>query len=305
MRKSTLRHLASVVICAGMGIFMAQTAQAATPIKIMALGDSITLGTTPQSASNASFPDQYSSGVTAYGIAGGYRNSFYNTMAASGQSFTFVGSTTLNSTSTLTSAGQARHEGHGGYTVGQFYGDYSIAQHISTWMNANPDVILLHIGTNDMLWSRDYYNGDPNNAAVPKMNPTTVAANLNNLLNTIFTRSPNVKIFLAKIIPLANDFAWLDSRVDDYNNRVATLVNTYKAQGKSIYLVDQYANFSTANGTPIGTHLPDGIHPDQAGYNMMGVTWANAVIASTVPEPASLGLVLVSGVMLMRRRKVA
>src|SRR6476620_7017518 len=95
---------------------------AATPVKVMPLGDSITDGFT---------------------FAGGYRVQFYNRLVADGltSSLDFVGSQSNGPASLL----DREHEGHTGWHVAD------IAANIDTWMtNSSPSIVMLMIGTNDI-----------------------------------------------------------------------------------------------------------------------------------------------------------
>ncbi|NJL30849.1 MAG: PEP-CTERM sorting domain-containing protein [Phycisphaerales bacterium] len=65
--------------------------------------------------------------------------------------------------------------------------------------------------------------------------------------------------------------------------------------------MDQFVNFT--NGAVLdGTHLPDGIHPDQVGYDLMGASFAAAVIGGAVPEPGTLSLLVLGAAAMLRRR---
>ncbi|HSI84274.1 MAG: GDSL-type esterase/lipase family protein [Candidatus Methylacidiphilales bacterium] len=94
----------------------------AQPVRIMMLGDSLTL-------------------------QGEGRKPLYDRLAAEGYSFEFVGSQ---------SAPPLRHEGHGGYTIGPDDSKPgSLYANVDTWIPAaRPDVIFLLVGNND-------FNGKP------------------------------------------------------------------------------------------------------------------------------------------------
>ncbi|KNY27800.1 GDSL-type esterase/lipase family protein [Pseudobacteroides cellulosolvens] len=96
---------------------------AATPIKIMCIGDSCTEG--------MGDPNM-----------GSYRTELYNLYKKAGINFDFVGSN-QKGPSTLP---DRDNEGHSGWTIPQ------VASNVNNWLNAqNPDVILLWIGGNDMI----------------------------------------------------------------------------------------------------------------------------------------------------------
>ncbi len=108
--------------------------------KIMPLGDSITRGND---------------------VLGGYRAPLYTLMTNWLDTFTFVGSATDYATTTLTSAGQAHHEGHGGFAITNGAGMAGIDENLVTWIGPSgvaPDRILLMIGANDIYNRYDMVN---------------------------------------------------------------------------------------------------------------------------------------------------
>jgi lysophospholipase L1-like esterase len=123
-RLTTQRLLCTVLLFAASTVLFPDPAVAepVVPVKIMALGDSITHGTS---------------------IApGGYRVDLEDHLVAAKYDFNFVG-TLQNGPSSLESR---RHEGHSGYRIDQ------ISTSIESWVTTNkPDFVLLMIGTNDVL----------------------------------------------------------------------------------------------------------------------------------------------------------
>ena len=103
----------------------------ATPLlRIMPLGDSITEGA--GAASTA-----------------GYRGPLWTLLANAGYNVDYVGSNTTNPDTTN---GMDRdHEGHGGWRIDTTSGGNGIFEMLPTWFSSieSPDIILLHIGTND------------------------------------------------------------------------------------------------------------------------------------------------------------
>ena len=98
----------------------------APPLRIMPLGDSITMG---------------------YGAPGGYRAPLYSMLINAGYSVNFLGTLNNNSVGWLS---QTNHEGNSGYRLDAIY------QGLPYWMNdvgESPDVVLLLAGIND------YYQG--------------------------------------------------------------------------------------------------------------------------------------------------
>ena len=217
------------------------------PLKIMPMGDSITVGGT-----NDGWADPY-----WYG----YRSVLYNLLHGAGYNFLFVGQSTdppnpLPSGTTppadLAALGQNAHNGKGGETVTY------LNNNILTWLAADdPDVILLKVGTN--AWD---------------------TVGLNTLVNTITTTKPNVHLIIAQIIPR---YTYNVGTVN-YNTYIRdTLVPHYQGLGKKVTLVDQYAPFLTNPGdlTSINQSLfSNGInHPTNVGYGKMAQVWLDGIKA--------------------------
>ncbi|MGZ8756133.1 MAG: GDSL-type esterase/lipase family protein, partial [Acidimicrobiia bacterium] len=91
------------------------------PIRVMAVGNSITRG------------------VVGSTDAAGYRNDLYASLTASGYAIDMVGSQADGI------GFDNAHEGHNGWRANQ------IRDGVSAWLDLNPaDIVLLHVGTNDI-----------------------------------------------------------------------------------------------------------------------------------------------------------
>lgn len=168
----------------------------------------------------------------------------------------------------------------------------------SNWLNVNPDIILLHIGANDIL--------TPDAATAPDR--------LDTLLGDIFAKKPNVRVIVAEIIggsTVTHDSraATYDAGIVTYNAAITQKVAARAQQGQHVSLVDMYSLMNINHQTNAqGQQLfADISHPNQIGYNLMGDTWAGAIKTLDVPEPASMVL-LVCGLLSLlgyawRRRK--
>jgi len=226
---------------------------AATPLRIMCIGDSITCGYTDNPGWN-NHPFMF-----------GYRSGLYTQLTNARYNFLFVGGSTEPWTGIsgdpthggtykpaldLRDFGQDGHRGYGGQSASY------LNSNIVNWLATdNPDIILLKIGTN----SQDQ-------------------SGLNILVNTITTIKPNARLVIALIMPKYT----YQQGIVDYNTYIRnTLVPNYQSQGKKVTLVDQYAPFLTnpANLTSIDqTLFSNGInHPSNPGYNKMARVWFDAV----------------------------
>ena len=212
-----------------------QSAKAAGAIKVMPLGDSITDG---------------------FNVPGGYRIQFYNRLVADGLtgSLDFVGSSSNGPASLL----DREHEGHSGWHIAD------ISNNINTWMtSANPSIVMLMIGANDVLHSQSV--GAPDR--------------LSALIDLICAKLPaGGKLYVAKITPLTDPT--YNTLVNEYNATIPGIVQTKVSQGKPVYLVDMNTAITTAD-------LADGIHPSEAGYTKMGNTWYAIIKNDLTGTPAA------------------
>jgi lysophospholipase L1-like esterase len=202
--------------------------------KILPFGDSITFGTS-----------------TPASIPGGYRVELFTKAVMAGQKVTFVGDP-RQANGPMTAAGMPfprDNAGYPGFTIAQVTADNTFNPAFTT----TPDIVLLHIGTNDIFGG----------------NPQGMADRLSTLVDKVAMRAPNALVVVAKIIRLAS------GNVDPYNALIPGVVQAKVSQGKHIIVAD-------LNG-PMPMLSTDGIHPNQAGYNTMGDTWY-AAISSYLPR---------------------
>ncbi|MDD5688205.1 MAG: carbohydrate-binding protein [Elusimicrobia bacterium] len=180
--------------------------------------------------------------------------------------YDFVGSaTTVGDT-----CPDPNHEGHSGIRV------LGIDTDIDTWLTWNPsDIILLHIGTNDV----GSYTGE-------LLADTT--NRLSALIDKITTKVPNAKVYVASIIPMTSydnapyppkTTTELFNEVITYNDAIPGVVASKQSQGKNVYFVDMY---NESNIIP-ATDLIDGCHPSQSGSDKMANVWFNHL--TEIPGP--------------------
>lgn len=204
-------------------------------IKIMPLGDSITFGS----------PDP------SYG---GYRHLLGILLAGDGHHIAFVGS--RKSGNDLLAG--ANNEGHPGWTISQIMNAIDSEGWLKT---AQPDIILLHVGTNDIR------HGDAASA------PDTLSA----LLDKILLRLPQTHVIVAQIIPYRSG---VDDAHRSYNAAIARIVAT---KGPHFSLVDMENLTSPSD-------YADGIHPNASGYDKMARAWErsiHAVLSGSPQHPAA------------------
>ena len=202
-------------------------AEQSVGLRLMPLGDSITRG--------------YKSTTED-----GYRAPLYTALKNRGIALDFVGSqrcgTLLN----------GDVEGYNGYRIDQ------IAALVNTALATyHPNLITLHIGTNDLAQNYQV-------ATAPKR----LAA----LIDQIVADDPKVTILVAQLV--CNSTPSVQSLIDAYNAKIPAIVESRAKTGKHVYLVSMKAVTKA--------DLADGLHPNDAGYQKMADAWDAAIQQAVV-----------------------
>ena len=240
-------------------------------VKILSLGDSITDG---------------------YWTSGAYRKYMYHDLEQMCYNIDMVGPKGGNS-NTFTYNGQSvsyddNNAGYSGYAIQEM----TTKEHRSgiletiqaTWYNGQnmiaayqPDIVLLQIGTNDIL--SNYNDG--------------ITDRLENLVNVILQDLDADSTVFVSTIPDIDAYTradWLGSYginawgstqeekdqlmetvtgcIDTYNTSIYNLVLKMQSEGKNV----QFADINSV--VDYQTDLHDGVHPNEAGYENMGNYWA-------------------------------
>jgi len=204
---------------------------AGSEIRIMPLGDSITEGY----------------GSTSSDGYNGYRKPLYLNLTAAGYNVDFVGGENAGDFP------DPNHEGHGGWHAEKYGTTYDINDQVYGWLVAHPaDIVLLHIGTNDIS-----ENGQDANE-------------LSDILNEIDRFSTITKVILALIINRTDDSNKV-LETTQFNIDVNNMAQNRIAAGDDIIIVDME---SALNYT---TDMHDYLHPNNAGYAKMADVWFDAL----------------------------
>jgi lysophospholipase L1-like esterase len=201
-------------------------AAAAGPVRIMPLGDSITAG-----------PGCWRALLWDHLQRTGYNNiDFVGTQPGGGCSVPFDGD----------------HEGHGGFSATGI----ADQNQLPGWLAATtPDVVLMHLGTNDM-WGGT-------------ISTSTILAAYSTLVDQMRASNPAMKILVAQIIPMEpSGCAPCPTGVVALDNAIPAWAAGKTTAQSPITVVDQWTGFSTATDTG------DGVHPNDAGFQKMADRWA-------------------------------
>lgn len=227
------KRIAIGLLCAGLiGLGAAGAAETQLPpasagtrtVKVMPLGDSITFGS----------PD---------GHYGGYRHALGTLLENDGVIVEFVGS--QRSGNGVIPGPD--NEGHPNWTIPRLKDGIDSNRWLETY---RPDIVLLHIGTNDIR------RGDA--ASAPR--------NLAALLDDILSRLPGTHVIVAQIIPFRSG---PNPGGRSYNAAIAGIV---ASRGAGVSLVDM------RNILAAGDYA-DGLHPNAGGYDKMARVWEPAIRA--------------------------
>jgi len=293
--KRTIPLLTALAMCAGVfAVFPQNFAAADEPLRIMAVGDSITHGYI--NADN------------------GYRKYLCHHLQQSGISFDMVGpenswsNEATYSWNGTTITYDPQHCGYSGYSTMSYSGRTGIYETLFAGQNLieahDPDIVLLQIGTNDLLdASLDIRTGVGD---IREM--TTDLDRLETVVDKILGHLDNTDVLFVTTIPAIDATAcasWVGSYqwtfnlsaeqipakvnecVDAYNAGVKALVAEKQAEGKNVQLGDVASVIEVSAGD-----LYDGCHPSEQGYAKMGAHWAEKITEylnnGTADPPATM-----------------
>jgi len=190
-------------------------------VKIMPLGDSIT---------------QSSAGLNSY------RYYLWHLLLDHGYHVDFVGTRHGVGGPPESTDFDMDHEGHPGWRA-----DEILAQ-LQAWAAAaSPDVVLLHIGTNDLSQGQSV---------------DSTVDDISSIIDLLRMVNPRIRILLAQIIAKTGL-----SSIAVLNGRLSTLVADKQQAQSPLALVDQYSGFDPA------TMTYDGTHPNDVGNSQMAGRW--------------------------------
>lgn len=222
-RIAGLACAAALALEAGCGARRGQPA-----VRIMPLGDSITQGSAEQ---------------------GSYRHPLWRMLREAGFRVDFVGSQRAYALHRGPERGfDADHEGHAGWRSDQ------LAEHAEPWAReSRPDIVLLHIGTND----------------VGAGQPSDVCQNITRIVTAFRESNPQVRFLVALIIPYQDPAA--REAVARLNRKLGPCLAALDTPEAPVTAVDHFTGFDPARLTS------DGMHPNAEGTREMARRWFAAL----------------------------
>jgi lysophospholipase L1-like esterase len=205
-----------------LAIFAMPCSIQASTLRLMPIGDSITSGF--QGTNN-----------------NGYRGTLYNSLVSQGHQTDFVGGVRDGNTF------DPDHEGRSGWRI-----DQVAAQLNGALSNYQPNIVTLHIGSNDMGQNHQV---------------STAPNRLASMIDQILTGAPGVTVVVSQLTP--NSDPAVQARINAYNSQMPGIVQARVNAGKKVYLINM-------NSLNTGD-LKDGLHPNDAGYQKMANAWAGGI----------------------------
>lgn len=144
------------------------------------------------------------------------------------------------------------NEGHPGATI------RDTANFARASLGYRPNVILLHIGTNDFDVDK------------PKETIEDAPERLGGLIDELVLVCPDATILVAQLIHATNPL--YENRIQLFNNEVPRIVAKRANAGHRV-MVSDFRSITKK-------YLADGIHPTDTGYKMMADIWFNGIKAA-------------------------
>ncbi len=212
-----------------------------SPIKILPLGDSITC-------------------ASKYKLS--YRYPLWKHLVDAGKQVEFIGSQIEKGNGGRKNWDNYKglpftpaNEGHSGWRADQILNGLENGKEkgLDTWLSSyNPDIALIHLGTNDMY---------------QKQTPESTRDEIAQIITKLRANNSNVKVVLARVIPMRTDASILR-----LNQLLTHLAQQMNRPNSPVVSVDMYSGFN------IDTDMQkDKIHPNASGEEKMAKRWFDAL----------------------------
>ncbi|HKS99730.1 MAG TPA: cellulose binding domain-containing protein [Rugosimonospora sp.] len=243
LRRSPLYALFAALLLGATVAIAGPALSATAPVRIMPLGDSITAG------------------------PGCWRAMLWHQLQTAGYTnIDFVGSQSDGGGCNPGYTYDWDHEGHGGFAATGIADNNQLPPWLSA---AKPDIVLMHLGTNDM-WGHFI-------STQAKLDAFT------KLVGQMRDSNPNMKILVAQIIPMsAAACSTCPADIIEFNNALPAWAAGLTTAQSPIVLVDQWTGFDAVADTV------DGVHPNNGGFQKMANRWyppLAQVLNGVIPPP--------------------
>lgn len=197
---------------------------------------------------------------------GTYRYELWKKLVDTGKFFDLIGTETNNFGGNFNYPDyngkqfDRNHQAAWGQAAGWFLMDGAL----NNWLNSyTPDIAIIHIGTNDVILQGDTTGQAANDIA--------------DIINLLRGDNANVKILVAKIIPVSTENTFVDAaevaHIDTLNAAIETTIAPMSTAQSPIVIVDQNTGFDATRD--VDTH--DGVHPNSVGEAKMAQKWFDAL----------------------------
>jgi lysophospholipase L1-like esterase len=269
-RVSAVLCLLSLLAMAARGELILADFSPGHPLKIMAVGDSIT-------------DDCVSNGA--------WRQYLQALLEANGFPFTFVG---RQASAPVGSFTKTLHEGYCGAVIAPpgvmtspvhgYAGSnvYIQLTESDALTNITPDLVLVLIGANDIVRGRDPW--------------LTATNDIPHLLDIIFSNAPNSHVILTRITTLQNanasglNYGLYSTKAPVYHAALQAMVNQRHAAGQNVFLADMYSvvdYFTMFNA--------DHLHPNAAGLQAIANEWFTRIQSITRQTNQAVSVLVKAG----------
>lgn len=179
-----------------------------------------------------------------------YRRPLWKSLQVEGYDIDFVGSRRANHRGPPPRDDfDPDHEGHWGWRVDE------ILARIRGWVeDSEPDVILIHLGSNDVFQDEDV---------------ETTLDELGELIDAVRESRPEATFLLAQIIPTA--MANANAGIRELNARIPELAASKSSATSRVVVVDHFTGFDATRQTY------DGVHPNADGEIHLSDRWLAAL----------------------------
>lgn len=274
IKKAAAIAVSAAVVC-GISVNAVNAAESdSKTTKILCIGDSITDG---------------------YGTDGSYRKFLYHNLTESGYSIDMTGpnwswgdASYTDEETGETFSYDAAHCGYSGYAIKEYPGRNGILETVQNgdYLTVySPDVVILQIGTNDVIDNHELDKADERLETLVDYIVENISSESDLFVTTIPYLDPNREDVYSWFSNYRHSSDWqtnysddeveinVKNAVDEYNSTVKKVVEKVQSEGvKNIHFAD--VNSAV---TDVKTQLKDGVHPNNTGYKLMGNYWTGVM----------------------------